>query len=416
MEEKALDKELIEKNERINAFNEEPNNTNQKEIGLYVHIPFCKQKCYYCDFVSYPNKYEMAERYMLCLKKEIIQYATENKVMYEHGIEPKYVIKTIYIGGGTPSSIDELYIANLLKTIKDNFEVRENAEITLEVNPGTVNKEKLEIYKESGVNRLSIGLQAVQDDLLKSIGRIHTFKDFENTYEYAREVGFDNINVDLMIDLPNQTLNDVKESVKTILNLKPEHISVYSLIVEEGTKMYEMVKSKQVSLETDEEERRMYWHVKDTLEKHKYMQYEISNFALPGFQSHHNIDCWNQKEYIGVGAAASSFVENKRYSNISNLEKYIENIENGTPNKNLILDEMLDINSKMNEFMLLGLRKIEGVNIKNFKQKFNVNPIILYCKILDKLNHEGLIEIDENNIRLSRKGIDLANIVWEEFV
>lgn len=416
MKEKALGKELVATNERINAFNDELNCTKQKEIGLYVHIPFCKQKCYYCDFVSYPNKYGMAERYIQCLKKEIVQYATENKVMYEHGIEPKYVIKTIYIGGGTPSSIDELYIANLLKTIKDNFTVRENAEITIEVNPGTVNKEKLEIYRESGINRLSIGLQAVQDDLLKSIGRIHTFKDFENTYKYARDVGFNNINIDLIINLPNQTLENVKESIKTILNLKPEHISVYSLIVEEGTKMCEMVNSKQVALKTDEIERKMYWCIKETLEKHKYMQYEISNFAIPGFESQHNMDCWNQKEYIGVGAAASSFMEDKRYSNIPNLEKYIENIENGTPNKNLILDEMLDINSKMNEFMLLGLRKIEGVNIKNFKQKFNVNPIILYCKILDKLNHEGLIEIDENNIRLSRKGIDLANIVWEEFV
>lgn len=388
----------------------------EKEIGLYIHIPFCRQKCYYCDFVSYANKYEIVERYIQCLRKEIIQYAHENEIMSKNGLEERYVIKTIYIGGGTPSSIDEIYIAKLLQTIKENFKIKENAEITIEVTPGTVNKEKLETYKESGINRLSIGLQAVQDDILKTIGRIHTYKDFVDTYETARKVGFNNINVDLMIDLPNQTMENVKESVKAILNLKPEHISVYSLILEEKTRMYEMINSKIVSIATDEIERKMYWYVKETLEKHKYNQYEISNFSKAGFESRHNMDCWNQNEYIGVGASASSFMDNKRYSNTSELETYIENIENGMPSKNLILDEILDDENKMKEFMMLGLRKLQGVSIRDFEQKFNVNPIIKYCKILDKLNHEGLIEIDANNIRLSAKGIDLANLVWEEFV
>lgn len=388
----------------------------EKEIGLYIHIPFCKQKCYYCDFISYANKEELVERYIKCLKKEILQYANENKIMSEHGLEERYVIKTIYIGGGTPSAIDEVYIINVLDTIKDNFKMRDNAEITIEVNPGTVNKDKLESYRECGINRLSIGLQAVQDDILKCIGRIHTYKDFENTYEYAREVGFDNINVDLMINLPNQTLDDVKESVKTILSLKPEHISVYSLILEPNTKMYELINSKTLTIASDETERQMYWYVKDTLERHKYNQYEISNFTKSGFESKHNMDCWNQKEYIGVGASASSFMENKRYSNISELEKYIENIEKGTPNKNLVLEEFLDEESKMDEFMMLGLRKIDGVDIKEFERIFQINPIVKYCKKLDKLNREGLIEIDENNIKLSNKGIDLANLVWEEFV
>lgn len=388
----------------------------EKEIGLYIHIPFCKQKCYYCDFTSYANKEELVERYIKCLKKEILQYANENKIMSEHGLEERYVIKTIYIGGGTPSAIDEMYIINVLDTIKDNFKMRDNVEITIEVNPGTVNKDKLESYRECGINRLSIGLQAVQDDILKCIGRIHTYKDFENTYEYAREVGFDNINVDLMINLPNQTLDDVKESVKTILSLKPEHISVYSLILEPNTKMYELINSKTLTIASDETERQMYWYVKDTLERHKYNQYEISNFTKSGFESKHNMDCWNQKEYIGVGASASSFMENKRYSNISKLEKYIENIEKGTSNKNLVLEEFLDEESKMDEFMMLGLRKIDGVDIKEFERIFQINPIMKYCKKLDKLNREGLIEIDENNIKLSNKGIDLANLVWEEFV
>ncbi len=387
-----------------------------KKIGLYIHIPFCKQKCYYCDFVSYANKDEMIERYVKCLKQEIIQYANENKIMSKHALEPEYIIKTIYIGGGTPSSIDEIYILNILDIIKNNFTVEKDAEITIEVNPGTVTKDELDAYRNCGINRLSIGLQAVQDDILKRIGRIHTYKDFENTYKSAQESGFDDINVDLMIDLPEQTFENVKESVKTILSLKPEHISVYSLILEKNTKMYEMINSKVVSIAPDDIERQMYWYVKETLEKHKYIQYEISNFAKPGFESKHNMDCWNQNEYIGVGVNASSFLEDKRYSNICELETYMDNIENNTPNRNLILEETLNNESKMNEYMMLGLRKINGVNIQEFKNKFNTNPIIIYSKVLDKLNHEGLIEVDNDSIKLTNKGIDLANLVWEEFI
>ena len=387
-----------------------------KQLGLYIHIPFCKQKCYYCDFVSYSNKNELIEKYIDAVKKEIIKYAEENKIMYKHYLEPKYGIKTIYIGGGTPSAIDEKYIEDLLNTVKDNFTILENAEITIEVNPGTVNIQKLKSYKKAGINRLSIGLQAVQDNILKTIGRIHTYKEFEDTYKQARQVGFSNINVDLMIDLPTQTLDDVKESVKTLVNLKPEHISVYSLIVEENTKICEMINQKIVQIEPEDIERKMYWYVKNTLEKHKYYQYEISNFAKLGYESRHNMDCWDQNEYIGIGVNASSFLESKRYSNIEKIEEYISNIENNMQNKNLILEEILDNESKMKEYMMLGLRKIEGVNIFRFESKFGKNPIVKFCKELEKLNHEGLIEVDGSNIKLTDKGIDLANLVWEEFI
>lgn len=388
----------------------------EKEIGLYIHIPFCKQKCYYCDFVSFANKIEFEKRYVNCVEKEIIQYATENKVMANHNLEPLYVIKTIYIGGGTPSILDEIYIANIMKTIKNNFKIRENAEITIEVNPGTVTKEKLETYINIGINRISIGLQAVQDSLLQEIGRIHTYKQFEDTYLDARDVGFKNINIDLMIGLPNQTLDDVKESIKKVIDLKPEHISVYSLILEGDTPLEKMVNEKNLELISDEEEREMYWYVKNCLEKHKYHQYEISNFAKPGFESKHNMDCWNQNEYIGIGVAASSFLEDKRYSNIESLEQYIENIEQSTPNKNLILEEVLNLESKMKEYMMLGLRKTSGVNILDFESRFNKNPVVLYCKELEKLSKEGLIVVIDENIKLTAKGIDLANLVWEEFV
>jgi oxygen-independent coproporphyrinogen-3 oxidase len=405
-----------------------------KEIGLYIHIPFCKHKCYYCDFVSYANKKKFFKKYVECVKKEIGKYARENRIMSEHGLEPKYVIKTIYIGGGTPSLIDEEYIEDILKSIRENFEITSNLEenyeaqdeeiknynsqieTTIEVNPGTVTKEKLQKYLECGINRLSIGLQAVQDNLLKEIGRIHTFEDFQNVYKWAREVGFENINVDLMIGLPNQTLDDVKESTKKVMALKPEHISVYSLILEENTKLEDMVIKGKLELPDDEIERKMYWYVKKTLEKYKYIHYEISNFARPGFESKHNSDCWNQNEYIGIGAAASSFMNNARYENTSDLEEYISNIENDKPSKNIQLQELLDDESKIDEYMMLSLRKISGVNISEFKRKFNQNPIIRYNKILEKLIKEELIEIDGNNIRLSSKGIDLANLVWEEFI
>jgi len=405
-----------------------------KEIGLYIHIPFCKHKCYYCDFVSYANKKKFFKKYVECVKKEIGKYARENRIMSEHGLEPKYVIKTIYIGGGTPSLIDEEYIEDILKSIRENFEITSNLEenyeaqdeeiknynsqieTTIEVNPGTVTKEKLQKYLECGINRLSIGLQAVQDNLLKEIGRIHTFEDFQNVYKWAREVGFENINVDLMIGLPNQTLDDVKESTKKVMALKPEHISVYSLILEENTKLEDMVIKGKLELPDDEIERKMYWYVKKALEKHKYIHYEISNFARPGFESKHNSDCWNQNEYIGIGAAASSFMNNARYENTSDLEEYISNIENDKPSKNIQLQELLDDESKIDEYMMLSLRKISGVNISEFKRKFNQNPIIRYNKILEKLIKEELIEIDGNNIRLSSKGIDLANLVWEEFI
>lgn len=405
-----------------------------KEIGLYIHIPFCKHKCYYCDFVSYANKKKFFKKYVECVKKEIGKYARENRIMSEHGLEPKYVIKTIYIGGGTPSLIDEEYIEDILKSIRENFEITSNLEenyeaqdeeiknynsqieTTIEVNPGTVTKEKLQKYLECGINRLSIGLQAVQDNLLKEIGRIHAFEDFQNVYKWAREVGFENINVDLMIGLPNQTLDDVKESTKKVMALKPEHISVYSLILEENTKLEDMVIKGKLELPDDEIERKMYWYVKKALEKHKYIHYEISNFARPGFESKHNSDCWNQNEYIGIGAAASSFMNNARYENTSDLEEYISNIENDKPSKNIQLQELLDDESKIDEYMMLSLRKISGVNISEFKRKFNQNPIIRYNKILEKLIKEELIEIDGNNIRLSSKGIDLANLVWEEFI
>ena len=374
-----------------------------KEIGIYIHIPFCIKKCEYCDFVSYCNKKEYVPQYINALKKEI-----------KNNINKEYKITTIYIGGGTPSSIEENYIADIIETIKlnmneENLKDFENIEVTIEVNPGTVNKEKLQVYKKIGINRLSIGLQETHNELLKSIGRIHTYEEFIKTYKLARKIGFNNINVDLMIALPNQTIQDIKENLENITKLNPEHISVYSLILEEGTPFYNKYNENKIKLPDEELERNMYWYVKNTLENNGYMHYEISNFSKKGFESKHNMNCWNQEEYLGFGVAAHSYNNRIRYSNTNSIEEYIKG-------SNKIIHEEQTLEDMQKEYMLLGLRKIEGINIQKFKNKFAQNPIFIFKEQLNKLVNEELIIVDGNEIKLTNKGLDLANIVWEEFV
>lgn len=377
-----------------------------KKIGIYVHIPFCMKKCFYCDFVSYCNKENLVDEYIKCLKKEIESKKNKSKL----GID------TIYIGGGTPSFINENHIKDIIYILKESFDIDKETEITIEVNPGTVNENKLEIYKEVGINRLSMGLQSTNNELLKMLGRIHTYEQFLESYNMAKNIVFKNINVDLMIGLPNQKLEEVNDSVKKVINLKPNHISVYSLILEEGTKIAKKIKKGELILPKDELEREMYWNVKNQLQDNGYNHYEISNFAKKGFESKHNMNCWNQKEYLGFGAAAHSYFKSIRYSNIENIEEYIKNIKNNEFEKNKEIHEIQTIDEAKKEYMLLGLRKIEGVNITEFKNKFIDNPLYLFRKELSKLVEEELIEIDINTIKLTNKGIDLANIVWEEFV
>ena len=386
----------------------------EKELGIYIHIPFCKQKCYYCDFVSFSNKEEYIEKYVETVKREIDSYDLSN-----------YNITTIYIGGGTPSRIPSEKIQEILEIIKQEISANqtkwEDIEITIELNPGTVDEEKIKKYKEIGINRLSIGLQSTNNKLLKEIGRIHTFEDFKNTYNLVKEVGFENINVDLMIGLPNQTISDVKDSLNEIIKLNPTHVSVYSLIVEENTKMEQLINNKELQLPDEELERQMYWYVKNTLELNSYKHYEISNFAKKGKESKHNLNCWEQKEYIGLGLAAYSYINGVRYGNTSNIEEYI-NVQDFFNRSELeesgirIVDEVQTLEDNRKEYMLLGLRKIYGVSIQKFKEKFVENPIFLFRKELEKLVNEELIAIDGDCIRLTNKGLDLANIVWEEFV
>lgn len=389
---------------------------NKKNVGLYIHIPFCKQKCQYCDFKSYAGKEKFIDTYIRWLEFELKGVGEGNRLDYENNLDDLAVVKSIYIGGGTPSFIDGKYIEEILSIANEYYTVDDNAEITIEVNPGTVDKDKFETYLRSGINRISIGLQSTHDRLLKELGRIHTYEDFLNTYNLARSVGFKNINVDLMLGLPNQSLQDLEESLKEIIKLNPEHISVYSLIIEEGTLFYKKIEMNEIVLPDDELERKMYWVTKKELENAGYVHYEISNFAKPGFESKHNLSCWNQEEYIGIGVAAHSYTNNVRYSNIDSIEEYIKNYEEDNETDNFVFHEKQTKISKMKEFMMLGLRKIQGIHIQDFKNKFGENPIYLYRKELEKLVNEELLEIDGDIIKLTNKGIDLANLVWEEFV
>lgn len=395
-----------------------------REIGIYIHIPFCLKKCNYCDFISYENKLDIQEKYINNLKQEI--YSQRDIIKNSN-------VTTIYIGGGTPSIIESKYILEIIEYLKNyidrsNFE---NIETTIEVNPGTVTEQKLKDYHDIGINRLSIGLQAVQDELLKMLGRIHNYEQFLETYNMAKKVGFKNINVDLMIGLPKQSIEDVKESIDKILELQPEHVSVYSLIVEDGTKISKLIENEVYSLPDEELERMEYSYVKNKLELAGYEHYEISNFAKEGYYSKHNLNCWKQMEYLGFGVSAHSYYENIRFSNTEDLNTYInasfqdfedfnfKNLYNkieSDKNKLKIIQEIQNIEDKKKEYMLLGLRTLKGVSISEFKQKFGENPIYLFRKELEKLVNEDLLRVDLDNIMLTRKGLDLANIVWEEFV
>lgn len=377
-----------------------------EELGIYIHIPFCKQKCFYCDFCSFANKNEMQGKYVETVINEIKNITHKEK----------YTVTTIYLGGGTPSILNPDYIKSILQEIKSSFEILDDAEITIEINPGTVNEEKLKKYKEYGINRLSIGLQSANDKILKKIGRIHDYKQFEETFFYARKCGFKNINVDLMIGLPTQAVENVKQTLEKIIQKNPEHISVYSLIIEEGTIIEKLINENKLQLPDEETERIMYWTVVNELKENGYNQYEISNFSKKTYESKHNTNCWKQKQYIGLGTSAHSYLNKKRYSNTNNIEEYIKNIQENNISKNITIHEEQTEESTMNEYMLLGLRMIQGININEFKQKFKIDPTIKYKETLEKLQKENLIQITKTSIKLTKQGIDFGNIVWEEFI
>ena len=384
----------------------------KNELGIYVHIPFCKKKCDYCDFISF-DKIRCKDE-SRNLKNEIEEYIKKVILEIKKFDFSNYRVTTIYIGGGTPSYIDEKYIEEIMRVLKDKITNESKAsdlkkiESTIEINPGTVNNKKLKKYYEIGINRVSIGLQTVNDNLLKQIGRIHTYREFEEVYNMAVDTGFKNINFDLIIGLPNQTIEDISKTVDIVKKLNPNHVSIYSLIVEKETKLYQNIVSGKLKELDEEVERYMYWYLKNKLETLGYNHYEISNFAKKGKESKHNINCWKQKEYIGFGLGAHSYIDKVRFCNSLNNENDISYIKE--------IQEVQNVLDMQKEYMLLGLRMLKGVSISNFKEKFINNPIYVFKDELDYLVNKKLITIDGDYIKLSHKGLDFANLVWEEFI
>lgn len=373
-----------------------------EKISLYIHIPFCKNKCFYCDFPSFSGCDGQMINYAKALSKEIDNVSLSN-----------YIIETIFIGGGTPTyfSLDAINI--LAKSIK-KLNLSKNIEFTVEGNPGTFTKEKLEAFKKMGVNRLSIGLQACQNNLLKKIGRIHTFEEFIESYDMARESGFENINVDLMFGLPNQTVEMWEESLNKIINLKPEHLSCYSLIIEEGTPFYNLFEKDILKLPSEEDERKMNLKTLEILKKNGYIQYEISNYAKPGKECRHNLVYWDVKPYIGCGSSAHSYINEIRYSNENNISYYIEKMNK--KGNAIIYKEKNNIKDNMEEFMFLGLRKINGINKNTFKERFNSDIYEVYGKIINKYVKLGLMSDEKNSIYLTKRGIEVSNSIMCEFI
>lgn len=374
-------------------------------IALYIHIPFCEKKCYYCDFSSYSGKKHLIGDYIEALKKEII--------LYKPTLE-NYKISTIFFGGGTPSILEGNEIASIMDIINKNYSIKDDAEVSMEANPGTLTYSKLKTYYENGVNRLSIGLQACQNNLLKTLGRIHSFEDYVKNLEEARKAGFSNINTDLMFALPGQKEKDWEESLERIVSLDIPHISAYSLIVEEETPFYNWVENKKILLPDEEIELKMYHDTIKYLEEKGYTHYEISNFAKPGFQCKHNLIYWQNKPYIGVGSGAHSYFNEKRFNNVKGIEEYIELLkENKAP-----IEEEIDISMKdqISETMFLGLRMMEGVSIEEFTKKFNISPFEIYKEQMEKFKRQNLLEWDASHIRLTKKGVDLSNIVFQDML
>lgn len=463
----------------------------ERESELYIHIPFCVRKCKYCDFLSAPADAQVQNAYMEALLEEVRESADDIGVpalrengrgTWENAVRPgQDKVTSIYIGGGTPSVVDPVWMEKLMACIREHYRVAEQAEITIEVNPGTVTRESLMRYRHAGINRLSIGCQSTDDKELARIGRIHTFAQFRDTYRWARETGFTNVNVDLMNALPGQIMADVERNLERILGLDPgpEHLSVYSLIVEEGTPFYRMwengeFEAKGMELPDEEQERAMYWRTAELLRSYGYAHYEISNFAKPGYESRHNSGYWQRRDYLGFGLGAASLYENTRFSNTGNLHEYLsywgnrraeaawargaaktekaaservapgseetagyrsdrrnERTEEQDIERIRVQMEALSVQDAMEETMFLGLRMAEGVSAAAFRERFGCGPETVYGEELRESIQEGLLErkesaaggengkgISEGDVRyvLTKRGVDVSNYVMAKFL
>ena len=370
-----------------------------KPLSLYIHIPFCKRKCSYCDFVSVAKPFSFQASYIDALIDEM---KLQCEISYSHKID------TIYIGGGTPSFLDESLIEKLLSAVSDNFCTDHLREYTFECNPESVTPQKLEILKKHGVNRLSFGLQTTDRSELELLRRSHDFETFVHSFKLARDHGFKNISVDLMFALPSQTMSSLSKSLEDIISISPEHISCYSLIIEEATLMNKWVNEGKVAQVDDDTYVEMYRYIVSCLEKHGYRQYEISNFCKGGYESLHNSAYWLRQNYLGLGVAAHSMIDNKRFSNTDNITNYISCLDIANlPLKEGSL-ELLSANDIINENIFLGLRMNRGIKIKEL-------PLEALDKV-DGLVKNNLVEIEKDMIKLTQKGREISNTIFVELM
>ena len=371
-----------------------------RDIALYIHIPFCKAKCLYCDFPSFCGIENYMVQYSEALAKEILKYKDYN-------------INSIFVGGGTPTYLS-LQGWNLIKNSIDQLNKSEFCEFTIEGNPGTFEKEKLIFFKNMGVNRLSIGLQAWQDRLLIKVGRIHSTKDFVDSYNMARSIGFENINVDLIFGLPTQNLGEWQETLEQVVAMSPEHLSCYSLILEEGTALMTQYEKGELELPSEEEERNMYDLALKFLKESGYEQYEISNFSKKNRECKHNIVYWSLTDYAGCGLGSHSYLQGKRFSNTYNIEEYIENIIlKGDAVAEVHINSVED---EMEEFVFMGLRKNSGISKKQFKIRFHRDIYDVYGDVINKYIKMDLLKEYQDNISLTTEGIPISNSIMAEFI
>jgi len=384
--------------------------TDKLPLSLYIHIPFCKKKCLYCDFLSAPACAQERESYVKALLREISVMADFCK---------EYKVISVFFGGGTPSLLSSLQMERIMRAVRKGYHLCKDAEITVECNPATADLQKLVSYRENGINRLSIGLQSADDAELKALGRIHNYGQFLDTFSFAREAGFDNINIDIMSALPGQTCKSYLHTLECVTGLEPEHISAYSLIIEEGTPFFDRYGENKSDnapayppLPDEDSERNMYYDTARVLKKAGYERYEISNYAKKGYECRHNLTYWTGIEYLGLGLGASSYFEGRRYKNTSDMEQYLHNPIHNIEDEAHVLTK----NDKMEEYMFLGLRLKKGVSIHTFKQQFHIALEEVYGDEIEQLKKDGLLLQRSDRLCLSKKGTDVANYVMSHFI
>lgn len=373
--------------------------------GIYVHVPFCIKKCNYCDFNSFKLNREDKKNYIEGIIAEMKLYSKQFD---------KDCFSTVFIGGGTPSILESEELKLLIDNIHSNFNISDDAEISIEANPGTLTSEKLKTLYLSGVNRLSMGLQSSDKKHLESLGRIHSYEEFKKNFEIAREVGFENINVDLMFSLPNQTFEEWQQTLKDVVKLNPTHISAYSLIIEDGTVFGKLYDEGKLELSDEELYLKMYYYTRSYLKENGYNQYEISNYAKNKKECKHNVLYWKCGNYLGIGPGSHSYLNEKRFSNYKDIKTYCEKLKKSElPIENI---EKLDKQDMMEEKVIMGLRMNEGINLKKFNKRFEIDFMKIYKSEVESLENKGLIKLDDSKICLTNRGIDISNKVFIEFL